>query len=52
MGENALLDINLHASQASRGLVKYVSKRGTHIWYFPPDYEDRIVDTIDQLLNQ
>jgi hypothetical protein len=48
MGENALL----HASPASRGLLKHESKRGTHIWYLPPDYEDRIVDTIDQLLNQ
>ena len=28
------------------------TKRGTHIWYFPPDYEDRIVDTIDKLNNQ
>jgi len=46
---DALLDINLHASPASRGLAEHKTKRGTHIWYFPPDYEQRVVQAIYEL---
>jgi len=47
-----MLNINLNASVARRGLAELETKRGTRIWYFPPDYEDRIVDTIDRLKNE
>jgi len=47
-----MLNINLNASAARRGLAELETKRGTRIWYFPPDYEDRIVDTIDRLKNE
>ena len=52
VSNDAMLNIELHASPASRGLAEYETKRGTRIWYFPADYEDRIVDTIEQLNNQ
>ena len=52
VSNDAMLNINLHASPANRGLAEHKTERGTHIWYFPPDYEDRIVDTIDRLNNE
>ena len=52
VSNDAMLNINLNASAASRGLAELETKRGTRIWYFPADYEDRIVDTIDQLNTQ
>ena len=52
VSNDAMLNINLHASPANRGLAEHKTERGTHIWYFPADYEDRIVDTIDKLNNE
>jgi len=49
VSNDAMLNIELHASPASRGLAEHETKRGTHIWYFPADYEDRIFDIINNL---
>ena len=47
---DALLGINLDASPAERGLA---SKKGDNnvaeIWYFPADYEQRVVEAIKKL---
>lgn len=52
VSNDAMLNINLNASAERRGLAQLETKRGTRIWYFPADYEDRIVDTIDRLKNE
>ena len=46
---DAMMDINLHASPANRGLAEHQTKRGTHIWYFPDDYEQRVTKAINEL---
>ena len=52
VSNDAMLNINLNASAARRGLAQLETKRGTRVWYFPADYEDRIVDTINRLKNE
>lgn len=46
---DALLDLNFHANPADRGLADHETKRGTLIWYFPSDYEQRITNAINKL---
>lgn len=46
---DALLDINLHASPADRGLAERRGEYGGQIWYFPEDYEQRVAEALIKL---
>ena len=46
---DVLLDINYHAAPASRGLSDHMTERGTYLWYFPPEYEQRVTRAINEL---
>jgi len=44
-----LLQLNFHAHPSERGLRDYETKFGTWIWYFPPDYNLRVIRAIGEL---
>jgi len=46
---DALLGINLGVSPGERGLAERKGDAGGHIWYFPPDYEQRVVEALKDL---
>ena len=46
---DALLGINLDVGPAERGLVERTGEKGGSIWYFPPDYEQRVAQAIRKL---
>lgn len=46
---DALLDINLHASPADRGLAERKGEHGARVWYFPKDYEQRVAQALKKL---
>ena len=46
---DALLAINLDASPSERGLAERKGESGARIWYFPPDYEQRVAQAIRKL---
>ena len=49
---DALLDINLHASPGDRGLAMRRGDLGARIWYFPEDYEKRVLEAINNLARE
>jgi esterase/lipase superfamily enzyme len=49
---DALLDINLHAGPADRGLAMRRGEKGARIWYFPEDYENRVLEAINNLAKE
>lgn len=46
---DALLGINLDADPGERGLAERKGTAGGRIWYFPADYEQRVVEAIKKL---
>lgn len=46
---DALLAINLDASPSERGLAERKGESGARIWYFPPDYDQRVAQAIRKL---
>lgn len=49
---DTLLTLNFHSSPAERGLISLVTERNAKIWYFPTDYDERIDETIDKIVEQ
>lgn len=49
---DALLDINLHANPGDRGLAMRRGDYGARIWYFPEDYEKRVLEAINNLARE
>ena len=43
---DVLMKMLIHPLPADRGLEPLVTERGFTIWYFPPDYQQRITDAI------
>ena len=43
-----MLELNIHATPAQRGLAEIKGERGARIWYFPPDYDQRIAVILKQ----
>lgn len=46
---DALLCINLDVDPGKRGLVERTGANGGRIWYFPPDYEQRVAESLKDL---
>jgi len=45
---DTMLELNIHATPAQRGLAEIKGERGARIWYFPPDYDQRIAVILKQ----
>jgi esterase/lipase superfamily enzyme len=49
---DTLLELNIHATPAQRGLSQYKGKHGARVWYFPPDYDQRVAVIIKQWVEE
>ncbi len=49
---DALLTMNLHMRPEARGLEAVETSRGARVWTFPPDYDTRVDQAIDDIKSQ
>ncbi len=49
---DALLDLNFHALPEDRGLAYHDTEEKARIWYFPTDYETRVKQAIERLIEK
>jgi esterase/lipase superfamily enzyme len=47
-----LMQLNFHARPSERGLRDYETEFGSWIWYFPPDYNLRVIRALGELGRQ
>lgn len=49
---DTLLTLNFHTPPEERGLISLVTERNAKIWHFPEDYDVRIDETVDNIIDQ